>query len=42
MECDKMPLVLEGEFQVLSLVEKNKLAIEEELSLKEMQVEKNI
>ena len=40
MECDKMPLVLEGEFQVPSLVEKNKLAIEEELSLKEMQVKK--
>ena len=40
MECDKMPLVLEGEFQVLSLVEKNELANEEEPSLKEMQVGK--
>ena len=40
MECDKMPLVLEGEFQVPSLVEKNEFAIEEESSLKVMQVEK--
>ena len=40
MECDKMPLVLEGEFQVPSFFEKNQLAIDEELSLKEKQVEK--
>ena len=30
MECDKMSLILEGEFQVPSLVENNELAIEEE------------
>ena len=40
MECDKMPLVLEGEFQVLPFVEKNELAIGKEPSLKEKQVEK--
>ena len=40
MECDKMSLVLEGEFQAPSLVEKNELAIEEESSLREKQVEK--
>ena len=40
IECDKMPLVLGGKFQVLSLVEKNDLAVAEEPSLKEMQVEK--
>ena len=40
MECDKMPLVLEGELQEPTLVEKNKLVINEELSLKEKQVEK--
>ena len=38
MECDKVPLILEGDFQDPSLVEKNELAIEEESSLKEMQV----
>ena len=40
MECDKMPLVLEGEFQAPSLVEQYELAIDEESSLKEKQVEK--
>ena len=35
-----MPLVLEGEFQVPSFVEKNELAIDEEPSLKEKQFEK--
>ena len=40
MECDKMPLVLEGKLQVPTLVEKNELAIDEEPSLKEKQVEK--
>ena len=39
MECEKIPLVLKGEFQVPSLVENNELAIEEESSLKEKQVE---
>ena len=39
MECDKMPLVLKGEFQVSSLVENNELAIEVELVLKTMQIE---
>ena len=34
-----MPLILEGEFQVPSLVENNALASEEEPVLKEMQVE---
>ena len=36
----KMPLVLKGEFQDPSLVEKNDLAIAEESLLKEKQVEK--
>ena len=40
MECDKMPLVLEGELQNLTLVGKNELVSNEELSLKEKQVEK--
>ena len=40
MKYDKMSLILEGELQVLSLVEKNDLAIAEESSLKEKQVEK--
>ena len=40
LECDKVPLILEGEFQVLSLVENNALASEEEPILKEMQVDK--
>ena len=40
IECDKMPLVLGGKFQVLSLVEKNEFAVAEEPSLKEMQVQK--
>ena len=40
MECDKMPLVLEGELQNSILVEKNELVSDEELSLKDKQVEK--
>ena len=40
MECDKMPLVLEGKLQKSTLVEKNELAIDEELLLEEKQVEK--
>ena len=40
MESDKMPLVLEGELQDLALVKKNELAIDEEQSLKDKQVEK--
>ena len=40
IEYEKMPFVLKGELQVPSLVEKNELAIDEELSLKEKQVEK--
>ena len=40
MKCDKMPLVLEAELQVPSLIEKNDLSITEDLSLKEKQVEK--
>ena len=40
MDCDQMPLVLVGELQDLSLVEKNELAIDEELLLKEKQVVK--
>ena len=40
MDFDQMPLVLEGELQDLSLVEKNELAIDEELLLKEKQVVK--
>ena len=35
MECDIMPLVLEGELKNPTLVEKNELAIDEESSLKE-------
>ena len=38
MECDKIPLVLKGELQDPTLVEKNELAIDEEQSLKEKQV----
>ena len=40
IECEKMPLVLKGELQDPSFVEKNDLAIVEEWSLKEKQVEK--
>ena len=40
MECDKMPLVLEGELQEPTLVEKNELAINEEELLEEKQVKK--
>ena len=40
IEVRKVPLILEGEFQVLSLVENNALASEEEPILKEMQVDK--
>ena len=40
IECKKMPLVLKGDLQDPSLVEKNELAIDEELLLKEKQVEK--
>ena len=40
MECDQMSLVLEEELQEPTLVEKNELAIDEELSLKEKEVEK--
>ena len=40
LECDKVPLILEGEFQVPSLVENIALTSEEELILKDMQVEK--
>ena len=40
MECDEVPLILEEEFQDLSLIKKNELAIEEDPSLKNMQVEK--
>ena len=39
MECNKMPLVLEGELKVPSLVENNEVDIEVELVLKTMQVE---
>ena len=39
IECEKMPLVLKGELQDPSLVENNELAIDEELLLKEKQVE---
>ena len=39
MKYDKMSLILEGELQDLSLVEKNELAIDEELLLKEKQSE---
>ena len=40
MECDKMPFVLEEELQDPTLVENNELSIDEELLLKEKQVEK--
>ena len=40
MECDNMTLVLERELKIPSLVEKNELAIDEEQSLEEKQVEK--
>ena len=40
IKYDKMSLILEGESQVPSLVEKNDLAIVKEPSLKEKQVEK--
>ena len=40
MECNKITLVLEEELQNPTLVEKNELAIDEELLLKEKQVEK--
>ena len=40
LECNKVPLILEGEFQVSSLVENNALSSEEEPVLKEMQIEK--
>ena len=40
IESDKMPLVLEGELQVPSLVEKNDLVIAEDLLLEEKNVEK--
>ena len=40
IECDKIPLVLEGVLQDLTLVKKTKLAIDEEPSLNEKQVEK--
>ena len=38
-ECDKVPMILEGEFQVSSLVENNELAITVKLVLKMIQVE---
>ena len=41
MECYKMLLVLEGELQKPTLVEKNELVSDEEPSLKEKQVEKD-
>ena len=40
LDCDEVPLILEGEFQVPPLVKNNVLTSEEELVLKEMQVEK--
>ena len=40
IESEKMLLVLEGELQVPSLVEKNDLVIAEELLLEEKNVEK--
>ena len=39
LECDKMPMILEGEFQVPSLVENNELVSEEEPVLRTIQVE---
>ena len=38
IECEKIPLVLKGNLQDPSLVEKNELAIDEDLLLKEKQV----
>ena len=40
MKYEKMSLILEGELQDPTLVEKNEFAIDEEQSLKEKQVEK--
>ena len=40
MKYEKMSLILEGELHDSTLVEKNELAIDEEQSLKEKQVEK--
>ena len=40
IECDKIPLVLEGDLQDYTLVEKNELSIDEKPSLEEKQVEK--
>ena len=40
LDCHKMPMILEGEFQVSSLVENNDLVIDEEPLLEEKQVEK--
>ena len=40
MKYDKMSLILKGELQDLTLVKKNELVIDEELLLKEKQVEK--
>ena len=40
MKCDKVSLILKGKFKDPSLVEMNELAIAEEPSVKEMQVEK--
>ena len=37
MECDKLPLVLEGELQEPTLAEKNVLAIDKEWLLEEKQ-----
>ena len=40
IECDKMPIILEGELQNPTLVDNNELVSDEEPSLKEKQVEK--
>ena len=40
MECDKMPLVLERELKNPTLIETNELVSNEELSLKDKQIEK--
>ena len=40
MKFDKMSLILEGEFPDPTLVEKTELAIDEELSFKDKQIEK--
>ena len=40
IECEKMPLVLEGELQDPTIVENNELVIDEEPLLEEKQVEK--